>query len=322
MIKKIFKITNKINGKVYIMESKNECIEVKKITNQKFKQDFSAQDSSDYSIEVLREYDAEVRYETILNEKKFYVFIEWIKETPIYNNMDAGVFETYIERFFLDFAYGDGLICDYAKALFISEKVYLNKLKEIMGDNFYKVIVRKNIKIGRKKLIRKYDISADELEKWIRKGFHITEKESEDPELVALRRKYYLYEGFSSDDEIRKFLTQKKLDPECFVFISVEDQFYAISIETLSNEIVIAKKKSYIRQAGANFIAPNQLINWKRVYKFENPRINGYWDETYANELKKVYDVRVTHLGDFCEGYNFKKNSIILLSCFFNDTIK
>ncbi len=135
---------------------------------------------------------------------------------------------------------------------------------------------------------------------------------------------YTLQAGFKSIDEA-KGAVSFFLDPEKFIYIDVDGEMYAVTMELLERQIVITKGLCYCRgfKKGERErrLYYCELLETRDRISIDDIRIGSSWCATVENDLRELFSVSYTLGERFPNRSRLISDSIILLASVLFDTM-
>ena len=131
---------------------------------------------------------------------------------------------------------------------------------------------------------------------------------------------WVISKGFSNVAEAESFFKHWDINPEKFIYVSVDGGIYAASMENLADQVVVTKEQCYMRKEYNSKIIDFSKLKRKDFPALERPRISRPWDDQYRKELEAKHTVRVEKTGAKCKATYLEGNVIILIACLLNGT--
>lgn len=338
-------IRNKINDKRYIGQSCNVYKVWKKdkfkCSNTKLEADIQQYGIENFDFSILETIPCETDTRGIREVKYKHVFIWKLKGFSLYNaeannpnfkqTSDFKNFTYFLTKNLLS---GGHTIEECAEEIGIPVETYLEIMRTYSHRTICKhmYLITKNNEKKVEELAEDYKQSIKKVKKWISQGEQLVvaeqkkkEKENEIQKTLIKKKEpcsYVVKDGFKTIEEALCFLKTHNFNIDCFILISVEDEIYAVSMETLKYQLLITKEDCYVRDSGVGSLIPFTNVDWDNVYKFPSPRISSLWDDTYKRELESIYCVKTEYIGTLYRGTYLEYNSITLIACMLNNTIK
>lgn len=135
---------------------------------------------------------------------------------------------------------------------------------------------------------------------------------------------FTLQQGLGNLDEAKNIVAQK-WNPNHFSYIKVDNELYAVAIETLGRQIILSKELCYFRNGSwsiGGFCGTEKHCDFSEILSIPTvitkPRTSSWWNDTVAKDIKSLFTVEVI---SSVKGDYIKENSITLLARILFDTL-